>query len=116
MTLTPEMAQLKTRLKAVWMAGDYGHFAQFLEPGAMEFFPSLQLSRGQRVLDVACGAGQLAFPAARAGASVTGIDIAPNLIAQAQSRAKAEGLAIRFEEGDAETCPMRTAHLTSSTA
>lgn len=105
MTLTPEMAQLKARLKAVWMAGDYGHFAQFLEPGAMEFFPSLQLSRGQRVLDVACGAGQLAFPAARAGASVTGIDIAPNLIAQAQSRAKAEGLAIRFEEGDAENLP-----------
>jgi SAM-dependent methyltransferase len=99
------MEALKTRLKAMWMAGDYGHFAQYLEPGAMEFFPSLQIAPGERVLDVACGAGQLALPAARAGASVTGVDIATNLIEQARSRAKAEGLAIRFEEGDAEALP-----------
>lgn len=105
MTMTSEMEALKTRLKAMWMAGDYGHFAKFLEPGAMEFFPRLQIVPGERVLDVACGAGQLAFPAARAGATVTGIDIATNLIEQAQSRAKAEGLMIRFEEGDAEDLP-----------
>ena len=105
MTMTPEMEALKTRLKAMWMAGDYGHFAKYLEPGAMEFFPSLQIAPGERVLDVACGAGQLALPAARAGASVTGVDIATNLIAQAQSRAKAERLEIRFEEGDAEDLP-----------
>ncbi len=105
MTMTPEMEALKTGLKAVWMAGDYGHFSQFLEPGAMEFFPHLQIVPGERVLDVACGAGQLALPAARAGAIVTGIDIATNLIEQAQSRAKVEGLTIRFEEGDAEDLP-----------
>ncbi|MFY9268496.1 MAG: class I SAM-dependent methyltransferase [Candidatus Manganitrophaceae bacterium] len=105
MTMTPEMEALKTRLKAMWMAGDYGHFAKFLEPGAMEFFPRLQIVSGERVLDVACGAGQLSFPAARTGATVTGVDIATNLIAQAQSRAKAEGLTIRFEEGDAEELP-----------
>ena len=102
MTITPEMETLKARLKAMWMAGDYGHFAKFLEPGAMEFFPHLQIAPGERVLDVACGAGQLALPAARAGASVTGVDIATNLIEQARSRAKTEGLTIRFEEGDAE--------------
>lgn len=105
MTMTSEMEALKTRLKAMWMAGDYGHFAKFLEPGAMEFFPRLQIVPGERVLDVACGAGQLSFPAARAGATVTGIDIATNLIEQAQSRAKVEGLTIRFEEGDAEDLP-----------
>lgn len=105
MVMTPEMEALKTRLKAMWMSGDYGHFAKFLEPGAMEFFPRLQIVQGERVLDVACGAGQLAFPAARAGATVTGIDIATNLIEQARSRAKAEGLTIRFEEGDAEDLP-----------
>src|SRR5512143_2631439 len=105
MTMTPEMETLKSRLKAMWMAGDYGHFSRYLEPGAMAFFPSLQITAGKRVLDVACGAGQLAIPAARAGATVTGVDIATNLIGQAQARARAEGLAIRFEEGDAEDLP-----------
>jgi hypothetical protein len=38
--MTPEMEALKTRLKAMWMAGDYGHFAKYLEPGAMEFSPA----------------------------------------------------------------------------
>ena len=109
MTMTSEMEALKTRLKAMWMAGDYGHFAKFLEPGAMEFFPRLEIVPGERVLDVACGAGQLSFPAARAGAAVTGIDIATNSIEQAQSRAKAEGLTIRFEEGDAEDLPYEDA-------
>lgn len=102
MSMTPEMEALKTRLKSMWMSGDYGHFAQFLELGAMGFFPTLQIVPGQRVLDVACGAGQLALPAARAGANVTAIDIATNLIEQGQARAKAEGLDICFEEGDAE--------------
>ncbi|HWR77662.1 MAG TPA: methyltransferase domain-containing protein [Thiobacillus sp.] len=99
------MKALKTRLKAMWMAGDYGYFAKFLEPGAMEFFPRLGIVPGERVLDVACGAGQLSIPAARDGATVTGIDIATNLIEQARSRAENEGLAIRFEEGDAEDLP-----------
>jgi len=99
------MEALKARLKAMWMAGDYGHFAHYLEPGAMAFFPSLQIAPGERVLDVACGAGQLTLPAARVGATVTGVDIATNLIEQARSRAKAEGLEIRFEEGDAEDLP-----------
>ena len=100
--LSPEMEALKTRLKATWMAGDYGHFATYLEPGALEFLARLAVAPGTRMLDVACGAGQIAMPAARAGARVTGIDIASNLIEQARARAAAEGLDIRFEEGDAE--------------
>lgn len=103
--LTPEMEALKIRLKAMWMAGDYGHFAHYLEPGAMAFFPRLHIAAGERVLDVACGAGQLSLPAARAGAEVTGVDIASNLIEQARTRARAEQLSIRFEEGDAEALP-----------
>ncbi|HEX8979881.1 MAG TPA: class I SAM-dependent methyltransferase [Parasulfuritortus sp.] len=103
--MTPEMQTLKARLKAIWSAGDYGQLAQYLRPGAMEFFPALQIAPGERVLDVACGAGQLSLPAARSGAAVTAIDIAPNLIEQAKARACAEGLAIRFEEGDAEDLP-----------
>lgn len=103
--MSAEMAALKARLKAMWMAGDYGHFARYLEPGAMQFFPTLAVAPGERVLDVACGAGQLSLPAARVGAAVTGVDIASNLIEQARSRAKVAGLVIRFDEGDAEDLP-----------
>ena len=54
------------------------------------------------MLDVGCGAGQIAIPAARAGARVTGVDIATNLIEQARLHADAAGLDIIFDEGDAE--------------
>jgi SAM-dependent methyltransferase len=102
MLMTPEMETLKTRLKAMWMAGDYGHFATYLLPGAMEFLTRLGVGPGTRMLDVGCGAGQIAIPAAHAGAQVTGIDIASNLIEQARARATAEGVDAQFEEGDAE--------------
>jgi SAM-dependent methyltransferase len=54
---------------------------------------------------VACGTGNLAIPLARQGAIVTGVDIAPNLLVQARERAAAEGLAVAFDEGDAEALP-----------
>jgi SAM-dependent methyltransferase len=100
--MTPEMESLKARLKTTWMAGDYGHFAKYLEPGALEFLARLPIQTGTRMLDVACGAGQIAIPAAHAGARVTGVDIATNLIEQARGRAQAEGVDVRFDEGDAE--------------
>lgn len=104
-TMTPEMEALKTRLKTTWMAGDYGYFAQYLEPGALEFLDRLQLQPGIKMLDVASGAGQIAIPAARAGAQVTGIDIATNSVEQARARAKTDGVKVRFDEGDAEMLP-----------
>ena len=58
-----------------------------------------------RVLDVACGSGNQSIPAARTGAEVTGVDIAPNLIEQAREWAEVEDLKIRFDEGDAENLP-----------
>ena len=103
--ITPEMEALKTRLKATWMSGDYGHFATYLEPGALEFLSRIHVEPGVRVLDVACGAGQTAIPLSRAGAKVTGVDIATNLIEQARARAQAENLDARFDEGDAEMLP-----------
>jgi SAM-dependent methyltransferase len=103
--MTPEMSTLKTRLKATWESGDYGHFATYLLPGALEFLDRLALWPGIRMLDVACGAGQIALPAARAGAHVTGIDLADNLVKQARERAQAEKLAIQFDQGDAEDLP-----------
>ena len=99
------MEALKARIKATWMSGDYGHFATYLEPGALEFLSRIKIEPGARVLDVACGAGQTAIPMSRAGAKVTGVDIATNLIEQARSRAQAEHLDARFEEGNAEMLP-----------
>ena len=101
-SMTPEMESLKARLKATWMAGDYGHFAKYLEPGALDFLTRLDIAPGSSMLDVGCGAGQIAIPAARAGARVTGVDIAVNSIEQARARAQAEALDVRFDEGDAE--------------
>jgi ubiquinone/menaquinone biosynthesis C-methylase UbiE len=103
--LTPELEAIKAKQKATWSAGNYGKVAERLEASALEFLERIHIEPGARVLDVACGTGQLAFPAARAGARAAGIDIAPNLIEQARARAKAEGLDIDFVEGDAEALP-----------
>jgi ubiquinone/menaquinone biosynthesis C-methylase UbiE len=107
--LAPEMEALKAKLKATWMSGDFDKIAQSYAPGAAEFVARLTLQPGERVLDVACGTGNLSFPAARAGAMVTGVDIAPNLLETARVRAQDEGLEIRFDEGDAEQLPYEDA-------
>lgn len=102
---SPEVQQLKARLKATWESGDYGHFATYLEPDALAFLNRVAVQPGERLLDVACGAGQLVVPASRRGLDATGVDIAANLVAQARTRAAAEGLGARFDEGDAEALP-----------
>ena len=104
-TINPEMSALKNRLKAMWMTGDFGQVAKSIETGAEEFIARLELRPGVRLLDVACGSGNLAIPAALAGATVTGVDIATNLLEQARARAESEGLTIQFDEGDAENLP-----------
>lgn len=103
--LTPEMQALKTKLKATWMSGNYTTFAKYLEPGALEILQEWDIQPGMDVLDVGCGAGQIAIPMARAGVHVTGVDIATNLIADARARAAAEGLTVQFDESDAEDLP-----------
>lgn len=102
---TSELSALKTRLKTMWESGDYGVFAKYLEKGALEFFERLSIPAGARLLDVACGAGQLTLPAARKGIQVTGLDLAANLVRQARAKAAAEGLRIPIDEGDAEDLP-----------
>jgi 2-polyprenyl-3-methyl-5-hydroxy-6-metoxy-1,4-benzoquinol methylase len=97
--------QLKTRLKTTWMTGDYNLFSRYMEKDAERFFWRLGVMPGTRLLDVGCGAGQLALIAARGGAKVTGCDIATNWLEDARERAAVEGLSIDFEEGDAEALP-----------
>jgi SAM-dependent methyltransferase len=104
MTIT-NTDELTARTRATWMAGDFGKIAQSYAPGAAEFIGRLNIQPGERVLDVACGTGNLAIPAARTGAHVIGIDIAPNLLEQAQAWAHTERLTINFDEGNAEQMP-----------
>lgn len=106
---TSEMDALKTRLRATWIAGDFGQIARYYTADAEKFVEGLNLKPGMKVLDVACGTGNLAIPAARAGADVTGVDIAPNLVEQARENAKREGLNAKFDEGDAEALPYEDA-------
>ena len=96
---------LKAHIKATWAVGDYGRIARVTERTANEFIHRQQLKRHSRVLDVACGNGNLSIPAAKAGAIVIGIDIAPNLLDEARSRAAREQVNVAFEEGDAEALP-----------
>lgn len=99
---------LTARARAVWTAGDFLQIARSLEVGAREFVARLALRPGESVLDVACGTGNLAIPAARAGANVTGVDIASNLIEEARLEARAANCAVQFDVGDAEALPYAT--------
>jgi SAM-dependent methyltransferase len=104
---TTEFQQLKQRLKATWMSGDYDVFSSSMLKNGEDFFARLGITPGTRLLDVGCGAGQLSLVAARAGARVTGCDIAVNWLEKARAHAAAEGLDITFEEGDAEALPYK---------
>jgi SAM-dependent methyltransferase len=101
--------ELKIRLRNTWMTGDYGRFSRYMERDAEAFYRRLPIKAGAHLLDVGCGAGQLSLIAARAGARVTGCDIAANWLAQARRSAAAEGLTVVFEEGDAEALPYENA-------
>jgi SAM-dependent methyltransferase len=103
--VSSETASLKARLKAIWMAGDFGEVAKHTAPCAEAFIVRLALKPGASLLDVACGSGNLAIAAARFGVNVTGVDIATNLLEEARARAESEGLTVRFDEGDAENLP-----------
>lgn len=101
----PDIDAIKAKMKSTWMDGNYARFATYMEPGAREILAGWNIARGERLLDVACGAGQIAIPAAHGGVRVYGIDIASNLIAHARRRAEAEGVIARFDEGNAEQLP-----------
>lgn len=93
------------RSRAIWTSGDFGRIAVGYATGAAAFVGRLDVAEGDRVLDVGCGTGNLSLPAARAGAAAVGIDIAPNLVAQARASAASEGLRVHFQEGNAEALP-----------
>jgi len=108
--IIPNLEAVKAKQKATWESGDFGQIARTIENAAGEFMARQTLRPGLRVLDVACGTGNLAVIAARHRCIVSGIDIAANLIDQARVRAAGEGLPIEFAEADAEVLPFADDH------
>lgn len=88
--------------QALWEKGDFTRIAATMRESGDELVGRLGVEPGMDVLDLGCGDGTTALPAARRGALVLGVDIASNLVAAGNARAAAEGLDnLRFEQGDA---------------
>ena len=95
----------RLRIKTIWTSGDFGKIAGSVQPHATAFVKRLSIKPCALVLDLACGTGNIAVEVARRNAIVSGIDIAPHLIAAARKRAADNGLVIDFKEGDVEVLP-----------
>jgi len=102
--------EFKTRQRAVWEAGAYEDLSTHIADVGELVVARARIRRGMDVLDVACGTGNAARPAARAGARVTGLDLTARLLEVARRQAKSEGLEIEWKEGDAENLPFEDAH------
>jgi SAM-dependent methyltransferase len=88
--------------KALWEKGDFTRIAETMRQSGEELVAGLNVTPNLEVLDLGCGDGTTAIPAAQRGANVLGVDIASNLVAAGNARADAAGLEnLRFEEGDA---------------
>ena len=88
--------------QALWEKGDFTRIAGSMRESGEALVQSLGITKGLKVLDLGCGDGTTALPAARLGADVLGVDIANNLVEAGNRRARAEGLAnCRFQQGDA---------------
>lgn len=88
--------------KALWEKGDFTRIADSMRESGAALVAKLEITKGLNVLDLGCGDGTTAIPEAKLGARVLGVDIASNLVAAGNIRAKAEGLTnCTFQEGDA---------------
>jgi ubiquinone/menaquinone biosynthesis C-methylase UbiE len=101
----PTIEEFKQRQRAVWAAGDYPSLAAYISHVGERVVATAEVEPGMRVLDVACGTGNAALPAARAGARVTGLDLTPELLDAGREKAAAAGVEIEWVEGDAEQLP-----------
>ena len=88
--------------KALWEKGDFTRIADTMRESGEALVQKLGITRGMKVLDLGCGDGTTALPAAKLGADITGIDIARNLVEAGNKRARERGLTnLKFQEGDA---------------
>src|SRR5437762_10458769 len=87
--------------QALWEKGDFTRIAATMHESGEALVQRIGIKRGMEVLDVGCGDGTTALPAARLGANVLGVDIARNLVEAGNKRAAEAGLTnIKFQEGD----------------
>lgn len=113
MTTTAEpdpVAELKRRARAMWATGDYPAVALTIREVGDRIVRQVGIRPGEDVLDVACGTGNAAIPAAQAGGRVTGVDLTPALLQAARAAAVAAGVEVDWREGDAEALPFEDAH------
>jgi SAM-dependent methyltransferase len=96
-----------------WSGASYERIAETFAAIHDRVVEALAIRPGLRVLDVACGTGGVALRAARAGADVVGTDISRDQLAKARRAADAEGLAVRFDEGDCQELPYAEAEFDS---
>src|SRR5258706_14965198 len=88
--------------KALWEKGDFTRIAASMRESGEALVGTLGIGKGLKVLDLGCGDGTTALPAARLGADVLGVDIARKLVEAGNRRSRAVGLTnLRFQEGDA---------------
>src|SRR5437870_10584236 len=88
--------------KALWEKGDFTRIAATMRESGEALVQRLGITKGLRVLDLGCGDGTTAIPAAELGAEVLGVDIARNLVEAGNKRAQEQGLTnLKFQEGDA---------------
>jgi ubiquinone/menaquinone biosynthesis C-methylase UbiE len=105
-TATPEDQALKAKHAAMWASGSYRTVVDdVVEPLGGILVDTLDVQRGQRVLDVAAGTGTSALPSARRGAEVTATDLTPELLDVGRAAADAEGLELTWQTADAEALP-----------
>ncbi len=100
-----DLSGFKDGQRRVWSIGDYPDMATHIEEVALAVVERAAPSDGDRLLDVATGSGNVALPAAAAGAEVTGLDLTPRLLVVAAGRASEAGLDVKWVEGDAEELP-----------
>lgn len=101
--------ELKTRQSVMWGNGPYERITELLTESQEDLVAALEPRAGETWLDLATGTGAVARMAARAGADITGLDLAPDLIETAREISEAEGLSARFDVGDAEALPYEDA-------
>src|SRR5262245_17454669 len=88
--------------KALWEKGDFTRIAETMRESGASLVERIGITKGLKVLDLGCGDGTTALPAAKLGADVVGVDIARNLVEAGNRRASENGLTnLRFQEGDA---------------
>jgi SAM-dependent methyltransferase len=105
-TETPEDHALKAKHAAMWASGSYRTVAgEVVGPLGGILVETVDVQRGQRVLDVAAGTGTSALPAARRGAVVTATDLTPELLEVGRATADDEGLELTWQTADAEALP-----------